>query len=469
MFEESWDQAVYDELDKTYKAAQQERDEFALPLNEMVKNAQEKGFAGLTDGETAKFKDNTIIIDRKDADLRRMEERLAHLRSVKPASKEELADYPFAMEAMYQHMELGPESAIYKSEQGKQFHASADGKATAAKFAKRSGIAVEQDGFRITAAPASREQDGGLISEIATGEILRSMLYAGGMIQASQRTMVNDFHNRKYSSIDDTGEEGLLISTDTGAIGDEDAPATRSVTMDPHTLASQFMSVARPMLRVGIRPSADAFYEGLASSRLGRGWNTQFTTGAGTGAHATPAGATITAGGSQSVANNGGIAWTELATLMERVDEGYMVADMNMFEPGVPESGGLRCWQAHQTFRGQVRGLTANGAPVWGEAVGPTPATLAGWPFLINNKILQNSSTGRTAGDTVAMFGNFSYYLSYFVGTVEMFRIMDSVTLNTNTVKYLALSYGDGAPIGGQGAGSARTDDSNAWAKLVAK
>ena len=70
------------------------------------------------------------------------------------------------------------------------------------------------------------------------------------------------------------------------------------------------------------------------------------------------------------------------------------------------------------------------------------PNTIFGWPYEVDNAI----EVG--AGNFVAYFGNFSYYGLRTVGSIDMFRLVDSRTLQSNQMEVLAFSRRDGRPMG---------------------
>ena len=85
---------------------------------------------------------------------------------------------------------------------------------------------------------------------------------------------------------------------------------------------------------------------------------------------------------------------------------------------------------------------------------------LNGWPYVVNGDM------AAVAASAIPMlFGNFSYYACRTVAEVEIFRFMDSNTMQTNSIQIIGFSRRDARPIGAT-TGTDAALVSDAWAAL---
>ena len=71
------------------------------------------------------------------------------------------------------------------------------------------------------------------------------------------------------------------------------------------------------------------------------------------------------------------------------------------------------------------------------------PATFLGYPVFVNGH-MESVATGNIP----CLFGNFSYYGIRTVNSVDIFRFLDSRTIQNNAVECIAFSRRDGRPMG---------------------
>ena len=184
------------------------------------------------------------------------------------------------------------------------------------------------------------------------------------------------------------------------------------------------------------------YAERQAVRRLGRVWNKAFTA---TIANAGPLGVVSTAKAGVTAAGQTAITWSELVSVIYQVNRAYR----EMGEGGEggfdAETGGRIGYMISDDAERAVRVLTdGDNRPLWVPSPREgVPDMLNGYPYAVNGHM-----ASVVASAVPFLFGNFAYYGIRTVAEIEIFRFMDSRTMQRNTVECLAFSRRDGRPMG---------------------
>ena len=119
------------------------------------------------------------------------------------------------------------------------------------------------------------------------------------------------------------------------------------------------------------------------------------------------------------------------------------------------EMGGALGWMMSDGCESLIRALTDGaaagmGRPLWvpsmdgvASAASVRPAMFLGYPVFVNGHM-----AAPIADAIPCLFGNFSYYGIRTVNSVDIFRFLDSRTIQNNAVECIAFSRRDGRPMG---------------------
>ena len=111
----------------------------------------------------------------------------------------------------------------------------------------------------------------------------------------------------------------------------------------------------------------------------------------------------------------------------------------------MPEGGGMIGYMISDGCEKVLRVLTDTDArPLWLPSVREgTPDTYNGYPVVVNGHMVDPAT-----GTVPMLFGNFAYYAIRTVRAFELFRFMDSRTMQKNTVECLAFARRDARYMG---------------------
>ena len=153
--------------------------------------------------------------------------------------------------------------------------------------------------------------------------------------------------------------------------------------------------------------------------------------------------------------------------LIYKIDRAYRVGG-EMGEGGFNAEGGGRIGFLFSDAMERAARLfkDSDNRPLWIPSVRDgAPNMFAGWPYEVSGPMSTNGSP-TTTDDIPALFGNFSYFAIRTVQSIEIFRFMDSRTMQNNLVECLAFSRRDAKVIGAVNGGSGRSQTTEAIGRL---
>ena len=318
-------------------------------------------------------------------------------------------------------------------------------------------VAGAGDTFVIKAATVGDEdvgtrgnQGGGeAIEETVVPRVIDRLQYFGGVSKASQQFMTGTGNDYRLMQMDASNQKGELLGHQNAETADEDIPNIGVVSFGAKTCSSKSITLTREMIQDAVF-DIQGYIERQAIRRMGRTWNEAFTTG--DGQNGMPLGVVIDSLRGLTTASSTAVTWVELTNLIYEIDRGYR--DMEeMGEGGFSaEGGGMLGYMISDPFEKLIRVLTdGDNRPLWVPSTREgVPSMLNGYPYVVNGDMADVA-----AGNIPCLFGNFSYYGIRTVSSIEIFRFLDSRTMQKNAVECLAFSRRDGRTMG------ARRQDAN--------
>ena len=298
-----------------------------------------------------------------------------------------------------------------------------------------------------------------LVPETVRPNVIDTLKAFGGTEKMAQVFTTGTGNDFRVPSHDDSTEEGELLANQDTAVAQKDLADFKVVSFGAKTMSSKTISITREMIQDSII-DITSFATRRVGRRLGRGWDKQFTSVSNlpsevNGAPANTAPPQITGmTGVVSVSKLGvtaaavdEITYDEMVELQYKIEQGYLEGEDAEYGLS-PETGGRIGYLISRDAEKVLRLLKdGNDRPIWqpgygniiGKNMGPT---LMGYPYQVSNTMASVAT-----GNKPVLFGNFSYYGIRKVHAVEIFRFMDSRTMQKNTIEILGLSRGDARPM----------------------
>ena len=311
--------------------------------------------------------------------------------------------------------------------------------------------------FVISAASASDAASGEeALQETVLPRVIDRLAHYGGVSQMAQQfvsAMGNDY---RIPQMDAATQEGEFLDAQNTATADEDLPDIGIQVFGAKTISSKSILITRELLQDSVF-DVQSYAERQAVRRIGRVANKFFTTTqTGTGM---PVGVVSSAKDGITAAAADKVTWVELTELIYAINRAYREGG-EMGEGGFsPEMGGRIGYMISDDAEKAVRVLVdSEGRPLWVPSTREgAPSMLNGHPYAVNVHM-----DSVATGDVPILFGNFSYYGIRTVAAIEIFRFMDSRTMQRNTVECLAFARRDARPMG-----ALVSDACEAYAKLT--
>lgn len=212
--------------------------------------------------------------------------------------------------------------------------------------------------------------------------MVETMLRFGPMLQLADVFETESGVNIPWTTNDDTGNEGAILSENTAA-PEQDVTLGQN-SLDAFMYTSKLVKVSYQLMQD--RPDFDTWLARKLGERLARIYNRHATVGTGT---AQPDGivtsATVGVTGSGSLATVGPVTYDNLVDLVESIDDAYLASTDPVF-------------MMHQSIRKAIRKLKdSQNRPLWEPSVqAGTPDSLMGYGTVINNHMAtaaQNSKS----------------------------------------------------------------------------
>ena len=308
--------------------------------------------------------------------------------------------------------------------------------------------------FVIKGATASDNSSGVEVTDIETRRNVIDTLKAyGGAAQMAYQFSTANGNQIRLPAHDDVANEGVVLprqGENTTEVGLNDF---QSINYGARTIHSGRIRITREMIQDAII-DIESFAEARAVRRIGRGWDKRFTlitTGANKTLLSTEPGAGNAPGDGEvsleRAASNGpdapkGVTYDNLINLIYSVPAAYREGS-EFGERGLSAEGGGRTgFILSEAGEKAVRLLKdEDGRPLWQPANASINTMgggmILGYPYAKSYVLDGNLATNSTKD---VWFGNFSYFGIRTVNTFEVFRFMDSRTMENNEVEIIAFS-----------------------------
>ena len=299
--------------------------------------------------------------------------------------------------------------------------------------------------FRAAAGDATQSDDSSgqeAVEETVVPRVVDRLLHYGGVSLAAQQFMTATGNDYRIPQMDATAQEGVIIAGQDTADTEDGLNDIGAVSFGAKTASSKFIYITREMLQDSIF-DIQGYAERQAVRRMGRIWNKAFTTTQ--TAAGLPVGIVSSALPGITAASATAITWLELVNVIYSVNRAYR-ENGEMGEGGfMPEGGGMIGYMISDSAEKAVRVMVdGDSRPLWVPSTREgAPSMLNGYPYVVNGHMASVAT-----GTVPFLFGNFSYYGIRSVAAIELFRFMDSNTMQRNAIACLALSRRDAKPMG---------------------
>ncbi len=311
--------------------------------------------------------------------------------------------------------------------------------------------------FRLQAASASDATSGEeTVQEEIPPRVIDRLAYYGGVSRMAQQFMTGTGGEYRLMQMDAASQEGEILDAQDMAVAGLAVPDFGVQVFGAKTASSKPILLTRELLQDAVF-DIQAYAERQAVRRMGRIWNKVFTTTqAGTGM---PVGVVSSATAGITAASQTAITWTELLNLIYAINRAYReTGETGEGGFGVEGDGRLGYMLSDDAEKAARVLVDADGRPLWVPSTREgAPSMLNGYPYVVNGHM-----DSVAAGNVPILFGNFAYYGIRTVRSIEIFRFMDSRTMQKNTVECLAFSRRDARPMG-----ALVSDACEAYAKLT--
>lgn len=248
-----------------------------------------------------------------------------------------------------------------------------------------------------------------------------ALKFFSGMMQNSEIIETETGAPIPWPTVNDTTQVGALLAENT-TIGAQDA-AFSSVTLNAFMYTSKLIAVSIQLMQDSFM-NVDNLVADLAGQRLGRIWNTHFTTGTGT---TQPNGA-VTASTQGKVGTAGqttSVIYDDLVDLIHSVDVAYR-----------PNARFMTNDLSLRTIR---KLKDSQGRPLWEPSVqAGQPDMLLGYPVVTNNDVPVMAANAKSI-----LFGDFSKYKIRRVRSTTLMRLNERYADNLQ-VGFFAFARVDG-------------------------
>jgi HK97 family phage major capsid protein len=266
---------------------------------------------------------------------------------------------------------------------------------------------------------------GYLVPEGFSNELEKSLKAFGGVRQVARNLTTPDGRTIPWPTVDDTGNVGELVAINTASDANGQAVVYGSVSLAAYKFSSKAVLVPIELLQDSFFPIGPHLNE-LLTERIGRITNTYFTTGTGSNQpHGVVAASTL--GYTGATGTNASVTYNGLTEIEHSVDPAYRPMCKWMFNDA--------------TLKIVKQLVDEQGRPLWlpqtSGVSGSFPATLLGYPYVINQDMASMSAAAKSI-----LFGDFSKFIVRDVMPPTLFRL-DEKYIESGQVAFLAWSRHD--------------------------
>ena len=291
-----------------------------------------------------------------------------------------------------------------------------------------------------TASDAASGQEA--VEEEVPPRIIDELTHYGGVDKVAQRITTGTGGELRMMQMDADAQEGEILGAQDTAVVALDVPAITVIIFGAKTYSSKPIILTREMIQDSVF-DVQGYVERQALRRIGRISNKAFTiTQTGTGL---PEGVVTGSMAGVTAASATAIAWSETINLVYTLDRAYREGGEGGEGAFMPEGGGMIGYMISDDAEKVLRVLLdGDNRPLWLPSIRDgVPATYNGYPIVVNG-----SMAAVATGTIPMLFGNFAYYGIRTVRAFELFRFMDSRTMQKNTVECLAFARRDARYMG---------------------
>ena len=291
-----------------------------------------------------------------------------------------------------------------------------------------------------TASDAASGQEA--VEEEVPPRIIDELTHYGGVDKVAQRITTGTGGELRMMQMDADAQEGEILGAQDTAVVALDVPAITVIIFGAKTYSSKPIILTREMIQDSVF-DVQGYVERQALRRIGRISNKAFTiTQTGTGL---PEGVVTGSMAGVTAASATAIAWAETVNLVYTLDRAYREGGEGGEGAFMPEGGGMIGYMISDDAEKVLRVLLdGDNRPLWLPSIRDgVPATYNGYPIVVNG-----SMAAVATGAIPMLFGNFAYYGIRTVRAFELFRFMDSRTMQKNTVECIAFARRDARYMG---------------------
>ncbi len=280
-----------------------------------------------------------------------------------------------------------------------------------------------------------------LVQETIRPSVIDDLAFFGGASQMAQQFRTATGGDFRVPGHDQADQEGELLAAQNTAATAQDIASFTIINFGAFTATSKSIAVTREMIQDSII-DIQSYVERQAVRRLGRMWNKLFTSGDGA---SKPEGILQKVATGITAASATALTWPETVDLPYKINRAYRMGGEIGMGGLSPETGGQIGYMISDDAERILRRLVdGDSRPLWVPSTQMgVPNRLNGYPYVVNSNI-----DAVATGKIPMLFGNFSYFGIRTVNTLEIFRFMDSRTMQKNAIECLAFSRRDSKWMG---------------------
>ncbi len=268
-------------------------------------------------------------------------------------------------------------------------------------FRTRHPDAVRRELERRDLSVGTNASGGYTIPEGFVRSLEHNMLAYGGMLQVASILRTSSGNDLHWPTVDDTANEAVVLAEATQVAAAD--PTFSEVIFKAYKLTSKMVKISAELLEDSAFDLA-AELGRMLGERLGRGQNSYYTTGTGTGQ---PTGVLNAASLGVTAASGTAITADELLDLIHSIDPAYRTDARFMLHD--------------QTLLAVRKLKDNNGQYIWNTSVAAgEPDRIFGFPYTVNQKMPTIALSAKTV-----LFGQFRQYKVRQVNRIRLYRLTE--------------------------------------------
>jgi HK97 family phage major capsid protein len=262
-------------------------------------------------------------------------------------------------------------------------------------------------------------------------ELEKALLFYGGVMDNARVIRTASGQDIPWPTVNDTTRKARIISENSTVTTPDTSSPFGTTTLKAFKYATEEIPVSIELLQDAFI-DVEAVLRDLLADAFGRGQNTDFTTGSGTGA---PQGVVTAATLGATAAAAATVAYNDFVNLEHGLDRAYRPFAKFMMHD--------------LTFKASKKIVDGFNRPLWnfdGMKQG-FPPTILGYPYVINNDMAQLSAGESPAvQEKTVLFGNFMKYIVRIVMEMRILRLVERQA-HKGQVSFIGYMRADGRVI----------------------